>query len=1501
MKLSPWKLIAVVTLACTGFPATVPAQNKSNGEMLLDVSRSMSSNDRENLRWDGMLTLVELLALSEDNGLGVRHFTERDEVQIAHQRVDHQTSAIFASLARSHVRSGGGTDLVPALRNAVKELAKQPGTRFLVVVSDGEFGNDAEITALAQQFVRAGGRLFFVCLSPRGLAGANAALRSACTASGGANYAILTRPAPRKEDVLAVFLDIFLRISPPTLALLSDADGRFALHRSHRSFIALDPRGTKVQIVDPAGRTVSSAQTEPFRAREASFRKWNVFLCERPARKAVDTHWESRTWRVVSQADGLPVRDAHIYVQGDVTLENLPTAGFVARSTSDARIEVTLRASSLAEWSNVANEAGFLKDAQADARVVNAANQVVARTRLEYQPGGKFVGTVLERPAVGAYAMEIDVRHPAYPEGLLARAVGIPLRITQPFAEAELWIRSPGAPAPERVRYDPATRQQMTEVPMGAQMQVRLKARKSLPDLNAGQLRETPSIRSAVLKVQFPNGRESEQPLALDRSNALEQWVNDPWIDLSEFGLLRGRIQLEGEVRAEDPAKIGTGLDPIRIDRLQDTVLLPPLNVRGGQIEVQWGANSPTDFGCDQLLYFAGRVEIKDTPDRQRTLAAGLKKDGLVLELRGPGTAFNTRENAELFEDFRVGDTPSAITFSGFFAGRLRPGEYTLEPRLSLAGKPVIPVNAGRVITVGESAFDLALVQFTSSVTNRMPLRTCDAEAKPEPVFAERNLVAELALARPSPDLKLNQVPAFMELVSGEQRQRLELDANATSVRSQPVRLSEGRHELKIELRLGSTNIVRRAVLLDAMPAPPAARPKLVAEWNRPLEAFGSDQVLRWSGRFRIQAEPEQAALIRQALVTRGVHYEVETGGQRSDSRNQAGLFQLQPCVEDGQAIAFSGGFFGPKSQGLCSVRIVLPGGSGPDVDLENEAQELSVGENLLDLRLWAGRGDQPRRQVSLTATGSNLPAVFSDESLSIEVKPADQYALGGLTGYESHPQIEIVPSDVQPQLTMAVNGMNASTKSFSLPVGHYELRLDARITGDTYVRQRLPFDVLESAQATVAWTTQPKPHYWRYENASIGGRVSFAAGQPQDWAEWMKGRELVAVLRKPGQNGSSVIVPFGNIVQHGMSGSIRFPTDTLGEHELLLELREGGRPMAATPPMRCNVMPLIEFNVTQGDRAVLDTREGRLRILEPEQESLVTIRAQDNARAISDAKVVVRRNGTLVAEAGLIGPNGLQPVRLPALEAGTYDIEFAARVTPPGVSDEAVWLRHSVPAQCAVDVPRRVRAWIAQFGLPVLGSLAALLLGVWWFWPGLREWRTPVARRLPLLTGTLRWIPLPGLATPGHSSRTVALTGHTPLLHRLIHRGQTKRALTLGKGGDYALVSSAARLGWDQARVTLQIVGEPQSPALAITYQRDHPGGHLLVKRDAGVPLTERDRVALDHRPRMDLTIAKDIHTIMKVQINIAPAGARATAAVPPIAPALSGTGARAAAAVHR
>ena len=136
-------------------------------------------------------------------------------------------------------------------------------------------------------------------------------MRQVCTSTGGEAYEIITRGSPRKEDILRVFLDIFVRIAPPTLSLLTDGNGRFALHRSNRSFIALDPRGNQLEVIEPMGRPLAASQGKPFRVRDMGFREWNVVVCERPTKPDIEASWESTNWVVVSKGARQPVTGAH--------------------------------------------------------------------------------------------------------------------------------------------------------------------------------------------------------------------------------------------------------------------------------------------------------------------------------------------------------------------------------------------------------------------------------------------------------------------------------------------------------------------------------------------------------------------------------------------------------------------------------------------------------------------------------------------------------------------------------------------------------------------------------------------------------------------------------------------------------------------------------------------------------------------------------------------------------------------------------------------------------------------------------------------------------------------------------------------------------------------------------------------------------------------------------------------------------------------------------------
>ena len=455
-------MIARNRLACLTLWLVLPASvmARSHGEMLIDVSGSMNDTDEDRLRWDGILTFTQLLTLSEKNSLGVRYFTRRDQVKVEHTLVNRETYELFDRIAREKARSGGRTNLIPALKNATDELAQNDGSKYVVVVSDGVFSGGKEIEELLEKFAESGGVVYFVCLGPKGLYGdkVNTALVEACARTGGKAYGIVSGGDSPKKQVLEVFLEIFVQVSPPGLTLMSDPNGRFALNASNRSFVVLDPSGRRIKVFDPQGSVLSPSPDTDQLSREVRLRNWNVVGCERPQFETIDESWVSDRWRVVA-ADGEPLAGAHVYVHTDVEFEDTGRSGLFAAEGVDNRLEIGLSVGTLDAWAASHGEREFFRDAGVQFSLLRSdggESFAALSGRLASQGDGTFGGLLPPTLQAGEYLAELEVVHPDFSVGRLS-FLRVPLFVAPSYVTQELFVRDGPGEVARSVERDDAS------------------------------------------------------------------------------------------------------------------------------------------------------------------------------------------------------------------------------------------------------------------------------------------------------------------------------------------------------------------------------------------------------------------------------------------------------------------------------------------------------------------------------------------------------------------------------------------------------------------------------------------------------------------------------------------------------------------------------------------------------------------------------------------------------------------------------------------------------------------------------------------------------------------------------------------------------------------------------------------------------------------------------------------------------------------------------------
>src|SRR5919106_2529897 len=126
-------LMALFSLWCVAESAW-----QSTGVLVLDISRSMQDNDPHNLRRDGEQTFIDLLNSVDGHHLGVVFFGAKARVMKPVTAIQRETlKSLKDSLPPIDSRAQR-TEIGLGIAKGVESLEGRGGTRYLIVMSDGE-------------------------------------------------------------------------------------------------------------------------------------------------------------------------------------------------------------------------------------------------------------------------------------------------------------------------------------------------------------------------------------------------------------------------------------------------------------------------------------------------------------------------------------------------------------------------------------------------------------------------------------------------------------------------------------------------------------------------------------------------------------------------------------------------------------------------------------------------------------------------------------------------------------------------------------------------------------------------------------------------------------------------------------------------------------------------------------------------------------------------------------------------------------------------------------------------------------------------------------------------------------------------------------------------------------------------------------------------------------------------------------------------------------------
>jgi hypothetical protein len=447
-------LVALLSLWCIAESAW-----ESTGALVLDISRSMQDNDPHNIRSDGEQTFIDLLNSVEGNHLGVMFFGAKARVMQPMTAIRRESlKSLKDSLPPIDSRAQR-TEIGLGMAKGIEMLEGRGGTRYLVVMSDGELDRSGraaqrwtrdddlalrELRALYPKLRQEKILVFTIALteySRKALAGGaepqpNAPiqmtagellLKEIAESTNGKFYRIL-----RQRDYLDAFLDIFLQVRPPTLYTLPrQADGRFYLNRFDTEAIVIGPRD--MVLVTPGGQRVGLGLAAPAESpwmRVYPYQHWSLAIFSRPI-DALDGY--EGIYQVVDQS-GNPVHDTKALVHSAITLawEYPPKQEYALHEVVQLGVKVhSLGLRNLQEDTQLAE---FLKQTEIVASIWHPhAPLPVSRRLTPRGEDGHFVfsGMFEETVTEGDYRLEVELLSEQYPS--LNRKLSTSFKVGAPY------------------------------------------------------------------------------------------------------------------------------------------------------------------------------------------------------------------------------------------------------------------------------------------------------------------------------------------------------------------------------------------------------------------------------------------------------------------------------------------------------------------------------------------------------------------------------------------------------------------------------------------------------------------------------------------------------------------------------------------------------------------------------------------------------------------------------------------------------------------------------------------------------------------------------------------------------------------------------------------------------------------------------------------------------------------------------------------------------------
>jgi von Willebrand factor type A domain len=511
-------LIALLSLWCVAESGW-----ESTGVLVLDISRSMQDNDPHNIRSDGEQTFIDLLNSVDGNSLGIVFFGAKAREMKPITAIQRETlKGLKESLPPIDSRAQR-TEIGLGLAKGLEMLEGRGGTRYLVVMSDGELDRSGlaakrwtrdddvalrELRALYPKLRQENILVFTIALteySRKALAGGaepqpnepiqmtsgELLLKEIAESTHGKFYRIL-----RQRDYLDAFLDMFLHVRPPTLYTLPrQADGKFFLNQFDAEAIVIGPRD--LVLVTPRGQRFGLGLASPAASpwvRVYPYQHWSLAIISRPFG---DLSGYEGVYQVVDQ-NGNPVHDNKVLVHSAITLawEQPPKPEYALHEVLHLGVKVHSFGSRSSQEDKQLAE--FLKGTEIVASFWPPHAPLPVSRRLTARgDDGQFVftGAFEETATEGDYRLEVELLSEQHPS--LNRKIGASFKVGAPYFHFAVMRHGPSAAS--RVL---ASGNGRAQEPVFAGDRVELLA--ELADGPAVDFRREPTVRAEVWREGQP-------------------------------------------------------------------------------------------------------------------------------------------------------------------------------------------------------------------------------------------------------------------------------------------------------------------------------------------------------------------------------------------------------------------------------------------------------------------------------------------------------------------------------------------------------------------------------------------------------------------------------------------------------------------------------------------------------------------------------------------------------------------------------------------------------------------------------------------------------------------------------------------------------------------------------------------------------------------------------------------------------------------------------------